>query len=347
MARDATTSASGPEREAASSSKKNKVKYYGVRKGRKPGVYLTWNECRENIWEFKSASYKSFPSRAEAEAFVDGRSTTASASASNSTTFYGVAVGKVPGVYTNWDDAQEQIVGWKGPKYKKFESRAEAEAFVSSGGGLPSNLVPSAKRKAQALVDAPTPERSSNGSDSTEHTSKKSKKDDDYREGNLHPPINVKDNKLVIYTDGSSLGNGKKNAVAGVGVFFGFGDKRNVSEALQGTEQTNQRAELTAVLRALQIAPTKAEVHIYTDSRYSISCVTVWYQSWLKNGWQTSQQKPVTNKDLIQAILARINEREAVGGKTFFNWIKGHSDDPSNVAADRLAVNAAERERVR
>jgi ribonuclease HI len=122
-----------------------------------------------------------------------------------------------------------------------------------------------------------------------------------------------------------------------------FGPSRNISEALEGELQTNQRAELTAVLRALEIAPTHREIHIYTDSSYSINCVTTWYKKWETNNWLTSAKQPVMNKDIIEDILARIRERQGFGSPTIFNWIKGHSNNPSNEAADRLAVSGAQR----
>lgn len=84
------------------------------------------------------------------------------------------------------------------------------------------------------------------------------------------------------------------------------------------------------------------EVAIYTDSNYSINCVTTWFPNWEKRGWQTSASKPVMNQDLIQAVLAKIRERQNVEAKTIFNWIKGHSNDPGNEAADRLAVAGAQ-----
>lgn len=122
-----------------------------------------------------------------------------------------------------------------------------------------------------------------------------------------------------------------------------FRISRNVSEPLKGQLQTNQRAELTAILRALEIAPTRREVHIITDSSYSINCVTIWYKNWERNNWLTSTKQPVMNKDLIEDILAKIRERQGLGFATVFNWIKGHSNDPSNEAADRLAVSGAQR----
>jgi len=116
---------------------------------------------------------------------------------------------------------------------------------------------------------------------------------------------------------------------------------RNLSESLEGEVQTNQRAELTAVQRALEIVPKDRNILIITDSNYSINCSTVWYKSWMKNQWMTSQGGPVINKDLVVAIRALIDQRDAQGSNTSFEWIKGHSNDPSNEAADRLAVAGA------
>jgi ribonuclease HI len=120
---------------------------------------------------------------------------------------------------------------------------------------------------------------------------------------------------------------------------------RNVSEALRGTKQTNQRAELTAILRALDIAPRHRDVTIYTDSKYAISCVTEWYKNWVKNKWTNSKGKPVENKDLIVDIREKIEERDYLQKGTFFVWVKGHAADEGNVAADRLAVEGARRGR--
>ncbi|KAF2145937.1 uncharacterized protein K452DRAFT_283228 [Aplosporella prunicola CBS 121167] len=154
-------------------------------------------------------------------------------------------------------------------------------------------------------------------------------------------PTGDKGGMLNIYTDGSSLGNGALGAVAGVGVFFGPQDSRNVSESLVGPRQTNQRAELTAIQRALDIAPLHRDVQIYSDSNYAINCVTVWFHSWRKNNWHTSAKKPVENKDLVETIVARLEERDAAGVKTKFQWLKGHANDPGNIAADALAVTGA------
>ena len=116
---------------------------------------------------------------------------------------------------------------------------------------------------------------------------------------------------------------------------------RNVSEALHGARQTNQRAELTAILRALDIIPRNRDVTIVSDSRYAIDCVTSWSLNWRKNGWKTAAGKAVENKDLVENILNKIEERQALSVQTKFEWIKGHANHPGNVEADKLAVHGA------
>lgn len=115
----------------------------------------------------------------------------------------------------------------------------------------------------------------------------------------------------------------------------------NVSEVLQGPRQTNQRAELTAVKRALDVAPRHRDITIFTDSKYAIDSVTSWYVNWSKNGWITAAKKPVENRDLIEPIRAKIDERDLLKVQTLFEWVKGHNDDPGNTAADKLAVKGA------
>jgi len=152
---------------------------------------------------------------------------------------------------------------------------------------------------------------------------------------------------IKVWTDGSSINNGKKNAKAGVGVWFGDDhDPRNVSEPLRGSEQTNNRAELTAIMRALEIllvsSSTDKEIVILSDSMYSINALTIWIKNWIKNDWKTSNKKPVKNKDLIQ----RIHQLMKRFPNLRFQHIKAHTTkmDPDTVGnriADLLAINGA------
>jgi ribonuclease HI len=117
---------------------------------------------------------------------------------------------------------------------------------------------------------------------------------------------------------------------------------RNISEPLSGPRQTNQRAELTAILRALNVAPEHRDVQIYTDSQYAIKCVTIWHVAWQRNNWSTSLGRPVENKDLVEQIVNKIKEREEHGSSTRFEWVKGHTgQNDGNSMADKLAVQGA------
>jgi ribonuclease HI len=156
-------------------------------------------------------------------------------------------VGRKPGIYDDWNTASEQIKDWKGPKYKKFDTREEAEEFVKSGGKA--SKKPAAAKAVESGDDADA-EDTANGDDGNEPSAKKVKiisstpKDISRQKtlkvqsssnstGSGRVALKSRDYKasskngvLRVYTDGSSLGNGRLGAVAGVGVFFGEGDAR-------------------------------------------------------------------------------------------------------------------------
>ncbi|KAK9417486.1 putative RNase H type-1 domain-containing protein [Seiridium unicorne] len=283
-------------------------KFYAVRSGHEPGIYLTWPECQEQTTGFKGAQFKKFDNRQDANDFVLGRTPKNSApDPKKPQKFYAVAIGREPGIYTEWDEAQKSILGSKGPKYQSFKTRAEAIEYIKAHGN----------EAGQKAIE----------NEVAEPPAKRSK--------------TIADGALHVYTDGSSRGNGKVGAAAGVGVWFGEDDPRNISERLEGDPQTNQRAELTAILRALQKVSVDQDIRIFTDSQYSISCVTEWYRNWEKKRWKTTGNADVKNKDLVQAIRTKIEDRDAAGTKTLFQWVKGHDATPGNVEADKLAVNGA------
>lgn len=120
---------------------------------------------------------------------------------STPTRFYAVAVGSKPGIYTEWTEAQLAYQGVKAPKYKKFDTREAAEEFMQSFGPSTSSYFVADEAEAGPSTKKAKTSASSAGSGSTTTL-------------------------LNIYTDGSSLGNGKAGAVAGVGVFFGKNDPR-------------------------------------------------------------------------------------------------------------------------
>ncbi|QUC17039.1 uncharacterized protein UV8b_01280 [Ustilaginoidea virens] len=315
---------------AATAPKKRKTdngpKFYAVQAGFRPGVYLTYTECSAQTAGFKGAIFKSFTSRSDAEAFAAGKKV--AASSDEPERFYAVAVGNPTGIYTDWNEAAAAIKGVKGPKYKRFGSRKEAAAYIRQFGS---------REAVEALGEASLAEPTLALKEATAPKASAKKTAVKTVPGVARPAENV----LQIYTDGSSLANGKAGSRAGVGVFFGDGDARNVSERLVGDPQTNQRAELMAMLRALQIAPTGQTVQIISDSQYSINCVTQWAIGWKSKGWKTATGENVKNQDIIRAILDKMDERTKAKANTYFHWVKGHASDRGNTAADRLAVRGA------
>ncbi|KKF96548.1 Ribonuclease H [Ceratocystis platani] len=292
-------------------------KFYAVRKGRVPGVYSTWTDCQGQIVGYKGAVFKSFPSLSDAQAFVEGHNPQSYPPKNETPKFYAVARGLQTGIFTDWDETSAAIKGSVKPRYKKFPTRAEAVDFIREFGS------PEALKaiENEPLVDAVDPK--------VTIRNRSAEVDEAYKDF------------VHVYTDGSSRGNGRVGAAAGVGVFFGYNDPKNVSERLAGEPQTNQRAELTAILFALQRVPHNQKILIITDSQYSIKCATVWAAGWKRKNWMTAGGEEVKNQDLVKSIIHEISLREQAGGLTSFKWVKGHSDSPGNQAADRLAVNGS------
>jgi ribonuclease HI len=162
----------------------------------------------------------------------------------------------------------------------------------------------------------------------------------------------VNENDTVyVFTDGACSKNGRKNSSAGIGVFFNAFDSRNVSEELTdsvkrffkndevSSKPTNNKAELMAILRALYILQDELEnkklVKVYTDSMYSIRCLTTWYKNWEKNGWVNAKGKSVLNKEIIQTILKFMRKFE---NQISFAYVKAHTSPKITQASEEEYV---------
>lgn len=225
---------------------------------------------------------KSFSTLTDAERFVAGENPIDTASATSHPKFYAVRSGRVPGIYTEWAEVQEQITGWQKPKHRSFATRAEAQRFIDGGDVVPKNET--SPDMAPALDDddafftyndgisqlseaSQAPERKAakkNGSSGLRKSPLNTIENHEemYEPGMGPLPPDAADGfdpnimldpdsgELVykteeqrqamkrapsggsmtgpirIHTDGSSIGNGTTGAFAGVGVYFGPGDKR-------------------------------------------------------------------------------------------------------------------------
>lgn len=139
------------------------------------------------------------------------------------------------------------------------------------------------------------------------------------------------DKRVVMYTDGACRGN---PGPGGWGVLMSYEGNR---KTLKGHEAvtTNNRMELTAVIKGLAALKRKCDVELHTDSKYVLQGINDWIANWKMNGWKTAAKKPVKNVDLWQKLDA-----ETARHSIEWRWVKGHSGDPGNEMADQLANQA-------
>ena len=134
--------------------------------------------------------------------------------------------------------------------------------------------------------------------------------------------------KAVIHTDGACKGN------PGPGGWGALIDCDGSIEELSGGEHatTNNRMEMTAVIRALESLAPGTEVALYTDSQYVKNGIETWIHGWKKNGWKTADRKPVKNSDLWREL-----DTLAARHRISWHWVRGHNAHPGNERADALA----------
>ncbi len=138
-------------------------------------------------------------------------------------------------------------------------------------------------------------------------------------------------NRVEIYTDGACRGN---PGPGGWGATLESGEHfRELSGAEADT--TNNRMELTAVIRALEALKRRAVVTVHTDSEYVRRGITEWLPNWKARDWKTTDRKPVKNRDLWERL-----DELAAGHDIDWRWVKGHSGVPGNERVDALATAA-------
>ncbi|PVF97796.1 ribonuclease H-like protein [Serendipita vermifera] len=346
---------------------KNPSGFYAVKKGRVPGIYSTWDECEEQVkgiyvpslnphhslsnlvgnyraisWcrtGFGGAVFKKFRTASEAQAFIGDVSNLSSTS--------------------NGASHRSTVNHHQGPSHNATSHQLrQAHTASRAIGGSGSNTNDGHMRQARTLSQV-TPTRGDGvGADEREKTGSTTAHQGQYSERDTMT--------MIVYTDGACSNNGTKGAFAGIGVWWGHGDAsvslagymlnriedgiipivpapsfrksfprgllllreppKNISERCPGG-QTNNRAELIAIVRMLEELPRpsggeRPHLVIRTDSKYSISCINLWIRNWELNGWKSKNNQEVKN---------------AVGYQIKFEHVRGHSGEVGNENADYLA----------
>ena len=135
--------------------------------------------------------------------------------------------------------------------------------------------------------------------------------------------------EVTIYTDGACSGN---PGPGGWGAVLMYGEHRK-EISCGDAHTTNNRMELTGPIEALELLKQPCKVRLYSDSAYLVNAFNQhWIANWQRNGWQTSQKKPVENKELWQRLLELCRTHDVE-----FIKVKGHADNAENNRCDELA----------
>ncbi len=142
--------------------------------------------------------------------------------------------------------------------------------------------------------------------------------------------------KVEIFTDGACRGNPGPGGWAAL-IRMGARERE-----LSGGEPltTNNRMELLAAIEGLNALKRPCRVELTTDSNYVRDGITKWIHGWRRNGWKTSDRKPVKNAELWQALV-----EAAAPHRIDWHWVRGHAGHPENERADALACAEAEKRR--
>ncbi|RNA00413.1 ribonuclease H1 [Brachionus plicatilis] len=300
--------------------------FYAVRNGYEPGIYLSWENCEKQVKGFSKAVYKKFETKVDAVAFILNKSPNKS--------------------QENLSKDSPKI---KNPDFSKestdHSDLNQKRKFNNDESNL-SNATTSIKSKEKEMNNLRPEKKARTTQNKMEYVNTCK----EITKKILDTPIDLKkylteyedkiyefsfkSQKAIVYTDGACSNNGKPNAAAGIGVFWGKNHPLNISKRLNGL-QTNNRAEINAAIVAISQALTydASELTIYTDSKFMMNSINDWINKWKKNGWKTSSGESVKNIDDFKRL-------DDLCSKIKINWIyvPGHKGHYGNEEADRLAT---------
>jgi len=257
------------------------MKYYGIRKGIKIGVYTTWNKVKPLVTGFTGAEFQAFATIAEAYRYVKGTEPKSEPEPEHKPEIVQKTSGK-----SNMDLFKKQTV-------TLFSKTTSKSGFAGS-----TRSTRSAEKGGSSKFS---------GSNDCSNVDLEIKK--------YHSKLPTDTNILYVYTDGSTVGNGKRGAKGGWGAFFSDPRIPPIYKSLIGSSKqkvTNNVCEIIAVIEAIKVMQSPIysnivseykSIMIFSDNRWTIDSVTKWYSSRIKNNWMRQDWKkglvPVENKELI------------------------------------------------
>lgn len=222
--------------------------------------------------------------------------------------YYVIWAGAIPGIYTSWPEAERQVKGFAGARYKSFMTKEEAEtAYHQGAGAKPAARKPAAAKPARAVTTAAAAE-------------------------------------VNIYCDGACDPNPGQ---AGTGIaVYRQGALAELWYGLYNPAGTNNTAELLGLHHALRFArqaiASQQSVAVHCDSKYAIDCITTWAFGWKAKGW-TRKGGEIKNLALIQDAHALYLE---MADSVQVLHVRGHAGIEGNELADRMSMLAVDRKEI-
>ena len=226
--------------------------------------------------------------------------------------YYVVVHGRQPGFYTEWlgeNGASKQVEGFTDAIYKGFYNKEDASQWLRE---FSEETLQTYAPNLLDLVDYTVPIQVVDGDVEL-----------------------LKEDKVVIHTDGCALGN---PGPGGYAVILRYKDRqKEISGGVQ--ETTNNRMELMACIEGLRALKQKSTVVVFSDSKYLVDSINnKWIYKWRNEHWVKSRNRKVLNADLWKTLLDLIGQHEIE-----FRWIRGHNIDKSNQRCDFLAREVADK----
>lgn len=310
------------------------MSFYAVAKGRKVGIFGTWAECESNVKGFSGAVFKKFKSNDEAQNFMTLKSSPVNNLILKTTISSKAILEKQepPAKRQKCDMTEEEMLKYVlscdlNEQEQKIKPKLKAKAGVAGS----SRKLAAGSSKAKNENDTFKPDRI--GMTKPQETTIKM-----YGGYQFHEDS---EGYVHVYTDGSCENNGKKGAIAGLGVYFGEDHILNAADPVRG-RPTNNSGEIQAAIKAIKVAQIAGikRLNIFTDSQFVINSVCKWMSGWKAKDWKLSSGKPVVNQVDFKKLDQLIES-----GNMLIKWsyIAAHRGHAGNEEADRLAKEGAQK----